>query len=82
MPPQNTYKHVLSAPQTPLYVHLWWWHTRDEHGSGLKPILVGSGLDRTAMFLKFGGSGLDGTEKIFFVLMRTGLRYIRTSISA
>jgi len=28
---------------------------RDEHGSGLKPILVGSGLDRT--------------EKIFVVLM-------------
>jgi len=40
--------------------------TRDEHrsrldrtGSGLKPILAGSGLDRTAIFLKIGGSGLD-----------------------
>jgi len=32
---------------------------RDEHASG---------LDRTAIFLKLGGSGLDRTEKIFFVL--------------
>ena len=31
--------------------------TRDEHGSR---------LDRTAIFLKIGGSGLDRTEKIFF----------------
>jgi len=45
---------------------------RDEHGSGLdrtgsglKPILARSGLDRTAIFLKIGGSGLDRTEKIF-----------------
>jgi len=37
---------------------------RDEHASGLKPILVGSGLDRTAIFLKIDGSGLDRTEKI------------------
>ena len=51
--------------------------TRDEHGSGLdrtgselKPILAGSGLDRTAIFLKIGGSGLDLTEKIYVVLMR------------
>jgi len=29
----------------------------------------GSGLDRTAIFLKIGGSGLDRTEKIFVVLM-------------
>jgi len=50
--------------------------TRDEHGSGLnrtgsglKPILAGSGLDQTAMFLKIGGSGLDQTEKIYVVLM-------------
>jgi len=50
-------------------------YTRDEHGSGLdragsglKLILVGSGLDRTAIFLKIGGSGLDRTEKIFVVL--------------
>jgi len=50
--------------------------TRDEHGpgldrigSGLKPILAGSGLDRTAIFLKIGGSGLDRTDKIFLVFM-------------
>jgi len=36
---------------------------------GLKPILVGSRLDRTAIFLKIGGSGLDRTEKIFVVVM-------------
>jgi len=40
-----------------------------EHGPGLKPILAGSGLDRTAIFLKFGVSGLDRTEIIFLVLM-------------
>jgi len=28
-----------------------------------------SGLDRIAIFFKIGGSGLDRTEKIFFVLM-------------
>jgi len=50
--------------------------SRDEHGSGLdptgsglKPILAGSGLDRTAIFFKIGGSGLDRTEKIFVILM-------------
>jgi len=50
--------------------------SRDEHGSGLdwsgsglKPILAGSSLDRTAIFLKIGGSGLEQTEKIFVVLM-------------
>ena len=39
---------------------------RDEHGlgldrtgSGLKPILAVSGLDRTAIFFTIGGSGLD-----------------------
>ena len=44
----------------------------DEHGSGLgriepglKLILAGSGLDRTAIFLKICGSGLDRTKKIF-----------------
>ena len=49
---------------------------RDEHGSGLdrtgsglKPILAGLGLDRTVIFLKIGGSGLDRTEKLFVVLM-------------
>jgi len=47
----------------------------DEHGSGLdrtrsglKPILAGSGLDRTAIFLKICGPGLDRTEKIFVVI--------------
>jgi len=51
--------------------------SRDEHGSGLdrtgsglKPILAGLGLDRTAIFLKIGGSELDRTKKIFVVLMR------------
>jgi len=50
--------------------------SRDERGSGLdrtgselEQILAGSGLDRTAFFWKFGGSGLDSTEKIFLVLM-------------
>jgi len=50
--------------------------SRDEHGSGLdrtgsglKPILDGSGRNRTAIFLKIGGSGLDRTEKIFVVSM-------------
>jgi len=50
--------------------------TRDEHGSGLdrtgsglKPILAESGLSRTAIVFKIGGSGLDRTEKIFVVLM-------------
>jgi len=42
--------------------------SRDEHGSGLKPIFAGSGLDRTAIFFTIGGSGLDRTEKIFVVL--------------
>jgi len=38
---------------------------RDDHGSGLKPILAGSELDRTAIFSKIGGSGLDRTETNF-----------------
>jgi len=42
---------------------------RDEHGSRMKAILSGSRLDRTAIFLKIGGSGLDQTEKIFVVLI-------------
>ena len=49
---------------------------RDEHGSGLdrtgsglKPIFGGSGLVRTAIFLKIGGSGLDRIQKIFLVSM-------------
>ena len=46
------------------------------HGSGLdrtgsrpKLILAASGLDRTAIFLKIGGSGLDQNGKMFVVLM-------------
>jgi len=49
---------------------------RDEHrlglertGSELRPILAGPGLDRTAICLKYGGSGLNRTDKIFLVLM-------------
>jgi len=52
-------------------------YTTDEHGSGLdrigsglKPILAVSGLDRTAIFFKIGGTRLDRTEKIFVVFMR------------
>ena len=37
-------------------------------GSGLKPILAGTGLDRTAIFSKIGGSGLNRTEKFFLFL--------------
>ena len=44
-------------------------YIRDEHGSVLKQILAGSRLDRTAIFLKINGSGVDRTEKIFVVLM-------------
>jgi len=40
----------------------------DEHGSGLKPVLAGSGLDRTAIFSKIGGSGLDWTRNFFLFL--------------
>jgi len=36
----------------------------EQDWTGLKPILAGSGLDRSAIFLKIGGSGLDRTEKI------------------
>jgi len=36
---------------------------RDEHGLELDR--TGSGLDRTAIFLKIGGSGLDRTDKIY-----------------
>jgi len=41
----------------------------DRTGSSLKPILSGSGLHRTAIFLKFGGWGLDRTEIICVILM-------------
>jgi len=36
---------------------------RDEHGSGLKPILTGSGLDGTAIFLKIGDQDWIGLRK-------------------
>jgi len=49
------------------------WHepemSTDRTGSGLRSILAEPGLDRTAIFLKIGGSGLDRTEKNFVVLM-------------
>jgi len=38
--------------------------SRIRTGSGLKLILAGSGLDRTAIFFKIDGSRLDRTEKI------------------
>ena len=45
-------------------------HTRDDHGSGLdwtgsglKPILAGSGLDRTAFFFKLGVQDWIGLRK-------------------
>jgi len=38
-------------------------------GSGLKPILAGSGMDRTAFFFLIGGSGLNRTEEVFVVSM-------------
>jgi len=37
--------------------------------TGLKPILTESGLDRTAIFFRIGGWGLDRTTKIFVVSM-------------
>ena len=56
--------------------HLWLVANRDEHGpgldrtgSGLKPILAGSRLDRTAISLKIDVAGLDRTEKNFVVLI-------------
>ena len=49
---------------------------RDEHGSGLdrtgsglRPFFAGAELDRNAIFLNIGGTGLDRTEKFFVVLM-------------
>ena len=48
-------------------------------GSGLKPILAGSGLDRTAIFFKIGESGLDRTEKIFVALMWLFWKYLNFS---
>jgi len=60
-------KSARLQPESTLTLRLL--YTRDEHGSGLKSILAGSGLNRTAIVLKIGGSGLDWTEKIFVVLM-------------
>ena len=63
----------MAVPQSVMesrdpFLRVW---VRDEHGSGLdrtgsglKPILTASGLERTAIFTKNGGSGLDRTEKI------------------
>ena len=49
---------------------------RDEHGSGLdrtgsglRPFFAGAELDRNAIFLNIGGTGLDRTAKFFVVLM-------------
>jgi len=61
---QNTSTITLSVTQPSVAVF-----SRDENGSGLKPILAKSGLDRIAIFLKIGRSELDRTEKIFVVLM-------------
>ena len=44
-------------------------------GSGLKPILAGSGMDRTTFLFKIGGSGLDRTENIFVVSMWLSWKY-------
>jgi len=52
------------------HTHQSWARIRiGQTGSALKPILAGSGPDRTAIVLKIGGSRLDRTEKIFVVLM-------------
>jgi len=53
-------------PLTSATHQIW---ARIRTGSGLKPIFAGSGLDRTAIFLKIGGSRLDRAQKIFVVLM-------------
>ena len=62
---------------------------RDDHGSGLdltgsglKPILAGSELERTAFFFKIGGSGLDRTEKIccFDVIILTTSKMLVVSL--
>jgi len=52
-------------------VHLCWQPemSTDQHWIRTEAILAGSGVDRAAIFLKIGGSGLDRTEKIFVVLM-------------
>jgi len=42
-------------------------HIRDVHGSGLKPILAGSGLDRTTILLKIGGQDWIGLRKFLLV---------------
>jgi len=41
---------------------------RDEHGSGLKPILAGSGLDRTASFFQLADQDWIGVRK--FVVLK------------
>jgi len=37
-------------------------NNRDDHVSGLKPILVWSGLDKTASFWKLADQALDRTD--------------------
>ena len=76
---QNRYLFYHLPPKLSALVHPP--QSRDEHGSGLdqtvsglKPILVGSRLDWTAVLLKIGGSGLDRTKK-FFVLIRFSRTY-------
>jgi len=63
-PPLSTYMRTGSD-----WIKIGHGSGLDRTGSGLKAILNGPGLDQTAVFLKIGGSGLDRTEKIFFVLM-------------
>jgi len=58
----DSYYNHLSNRNLPVFF-------RDEHGSGLKPILAGLGLDRTAICLQMGGSGLDRTKKICVAFM-------------
>jgi len=53
--------------KTPKETHEDQWMPEDRTGSGLNPILAESGLDRTAIFLKIGGSRLDRTKKCFLL---------------
>ena len=45
--------------------------SRDEHGSGLKPIFAGSGLDRTAIFSQLADQDWIGLRKLllFYVII-------------
>jgi len=62
----------LAKILTSRHLHRTHAQSRDEHGSDwmrLKPIFGGSGLDRSAIFLKFGGCGMHRTQKNFVVSM-------------